>query len=508
MTFPVCRSFSNIVLTLLLAGSCGSTVTSNGGGGSGGSGGQKDGPDFFYVTDGGGGGTGGGVGSSGRDGGAYSGGVTRPCVGLECQQASCVLGDCKQQACPGGAATTVSGVVSDPAGKVPLYNVIVYVPNAALAPITTGATCDTCESPVSGSPIAATLTDAKGEFRLDNVPVGGNIPLVIQIGKWRRQITVPNVAACANTEVADRNLTRMPRNQSEGHIPKIAVTTGFADSLECLFRKIGIQDTEFTPESGTGRINLFVGKRNPAQNGASQDGTDKYMPGLNGGAAFSPATVLWNDVNALKKYDIVVLSCEGSQNTPTKNAGALQALAGYANVGGRVFASHWHNVWLERGPQPFPRVAAFTQVDGVLPNPFTATVDTSFPKGVAFADWLAHVGASPMRGQIVIKEGKHTVDDVNPMMSRRWIYSTDPKFRSVQYFSFNTPIATKPECGRVVFTDIHVSAADTSNPSVPFPSGCKPDELTPQEKALEFMLFDLSSCVQPDDKPPAPPLIP
>ncbi len=189
-----------------------------------------------------------------------------PCVNLACQQTTCRQGACLQQACPGGQKTTLRGKVFDPAGRVPLYNVLVYVPNAPLDPIASGPSCDRCDTPISGKPITSALSDTKGEFLLDNVPVGSDIPLVVQVGKWRREIRVPQTVACAETVLDDPNLVRLPRSREEGNLPKIALTTGGADNLECLLRKIGIAESEFTPETGAGRVNFFAGLPNPAPN--------------------------------------------------------------------------------------------------------------------------------------------------------------------------------------------------------------------------------------------------
>ncbi len=425
------------------------------------------------------------------------GGVPSRCGGGSTDAATCVGLECDKPKGAGGATTSISGVVRDPAGKVPLYGVQVYVPNTTPAPFVDGATCDRCADALSGSPIAYAVTDTEGRFTIEDVPAGANVPLVIQSGKWRRQITVPTVTPCVDNPIADANRTRLPRNKSEGDIPKIALTTGAADPLECLLRKIGIDDAEFTSSSGTGRVHLYAGS----------GGASRFA---GGGGNLASATTLWGSLASLKKYDVVLFACEGEQDLSTKPASARQALVDYTAIGGRVFATHWHNVWIQQGPAPWPSTATWNFAED-LANTVVAEVDQTFPKGKALADWLVRVGASSTLGELSIRAGQHTVDAVNASSAIAWITAKDVKDQlgknvpsAVQYYTFNTPIGAgaDAQCGRVVFTDIHVSSSDSTAKA--FPSGCTTTELSAQEKALEFMLFDLTSKIC-DDKAPGPP---
>lgn len=437
------------------------------------------------------------------------------CSGLSCQQTTCTLGACTQKACAAGASTTVSGTVYDPAGKVPLYNVVVYVPSAPVTPFTEGARCDRCDAAVL-NPLSSAITDTKGHFQLKDVPVGDNIPVVIQIGKWRRQITIPKVSACVDTPLADPNLTRLPRNKAEGDIPLIAIATGGFDSMECLPRRMGIDDSEFTTDTGAGRIHLYSGADFAEANGTNHPATKAFDPALNGGATLTRATSLWGSVDALKRYDIVILSCEGNPIEAEKPMSAREAMYAYASLGGRVFASHWHRIWYSHGPAPVPMVGTWS--DRTDPaDPATGTINTGFPKGQALADWLVNVGASTMPGQIQIRAPRDNVQAVNTTYATEWIRIPTsggggrPMMggggTAVEYLTFNAPLAVPADqqCGRCVFTDLHVSSTGADVMGTPFPGGCEQRDLSPQEKAVEFMLFDLSSCVRDDREPPMPP---
>jgi hypothetical protein len=407
---------------------------------------------------------------------------------------NCTRLQCQIDPCTGRSKTSISGTVFDPAGKVPLYNVVVYVPNQALADIPTGAACETCSGPFSGQPIAVGLSGPDGTFVVPDAPSGDDIPLVVQVGKWR-QIILPRVESCTDNPT-DPTETRLPRNQNEGHIPKIAIATGGSDALECLMRKIGVDESEFGTTAGPGRVHLYAGYDAPTT--------------MANGTSLPDANDLWADADLLNGYDMMLLSCEGNDNV-SRTAEQFTNVHDFADNGGRIFGSHWHHGWINPEYHPYPEVVDFSSgAHGFDPPevPITVSVDTSFPKGAAFASWLMNVGASTTHALIDVRGAEHSVDTVVEGAAQRWIYGQDPERNNsdmLQYFSFNTPVG-EPECGRMVFSDLHVSAGPgTDSGKEPFPMGCREADLTPQEKALEFMIFDLSSCVQPDTAEPEPP---
>ena len=397
-----------------------------------------------------------------------------PCQGLQCQLDK--PGECT------GAGTTISGSVFDPAGKVPLYNVLLYVPNTALGPISTGASCDRCDSPISGTPVAAALTGADGKFKIMNAPSGTNIPLVIQIGKWRRKIILPTVTKCQDNAFNDPNTVRLPRSMSDRaagdaagdvHMPQIALSTGHSDALDCLLRKIGIADSEFTPDSGTGRVHMYVG-------GAGKSGDQGSKMLASGG-----------DVRRLVRNAVPELRQDGRlrhDHAPVRGRAAREredavprqheALRRQRRA--RVRRPPALGVDPDGACRPGRRPPTGSASATTCRRPSTASVDMSFPKGAALADWLVNNGASTTRGQISLVMGQHSVAAVNAPAARRWIWvpqntNDSEKRESTQYLTFNTPVesAAANQCGRVVFTDVHVSlgAGDSSHPETPFPIG-------------------------------------
>ena len=419
--------------------------------------------------------------------------------------------------CSSGS-TTYTGTVYDPAGADPLYNVAVYIPDSPLPdPLPSGAQCG-CSGLFPQSIVTSASTDASGHFVLEGAPTGKGLPLVVQSGKWRRVYHVDIDTPCASNTAADGSL-RLPGSSSEGDLPDIAISTGGADSLECLPLRIGVDASEYVAGGDQGgHVHIYTGFAGATPAGAA-------VPSYQG---------LWDSTADLMKNDVVLLSCEG-QETANVTAASQQSLLDYASQGGRVFASHYHYVWLDQGPFDAYGLARWmTGPQIVVPDDNAAAsgdvVTTlasgqSFPEGLALQQWLANVGASAL-GRLPIWYARDNVTSLNQPTSVPWIQLDSTVTQApgkAQYFSVDTPVGSAAQCGRVVYSDLHVSGGPGSDepgvaPDYPdagvigtnrkggtVPAGCATHPLTPQEKALEFMLFDLSSCLVPIGELPVPP---
>jgi hypothetical protein len=427
--------------------------------------------------------------------------------------ASCKNLQCIQVACEAGT-TTITGTVYAPNGTLPLYNVLVYVPNAPVPAVTQGLTCDRCGGIPPGEPVAAALTDSRGVFQIKNAPAGKNIPLVMQVGKWRRQIAVPEVVACQDNKLTDPQQTRLPKNRSEGDMPHIAITTGGCDNLVCLLPKLGIDPGEYGIAGDDKRVIFYAG--NDYLDSSGNNGRGKFGANL---ARMTDASALWGNPSELMKYDMAIFSCECDEYSPDrsmaplppdKTPAAFKAVTDYLSAGGRVFGTDYQYAWYKYSTDP--KLAAALDIQGGAPvaqNP--VVLDVSFPKGKALADWRTLVEPASTYGQVVCEQVWDNITGDNAAEAQVWGSSTTdsaPTTHHPRFVTINTPagVPVEQQCGRAVHLDAHITTS-LSHPINSYPSDCGTN-LANGEQVLAFFFYDVASCIQDDKMPPiVPPIV-
>jgi hypothetical protein len=445
------------------------------------------------------------------DAAGASGNAGPPSVTTRCT----VSGQCVAQCADPTKHTTLTGTVYDPAGNNPLPGVAVYVPSTLpLADLPKGAACGVCGDLFKGTVLTSAITGADGTFTMPDPPVGPAVPVVVQAGKWRAVYSA-SISQCQDNPSAQ--MLKLPRNASatmSASLPDIAVSTGGLDSLECLLTRVGVDAAEYTSgPSGPGHIHIFQG----GVGGAGLPG-----PQSPGGSPQSYQE-LWNSAANLRNYDVVLLSCEGGE-TQAPNPVALDQ---YVRMyGGRVFASHFHYAWFTAPGSPFQSYGLGQFIAGSNDTGnINAVVDTSFAQGAALHDWLRQIHALGALGapadQLPLQQSRQNVASYNNPPVTSWIEAANPPGDSrampglSAYFSFDLRMG-ELVCGRVVYSDLHAGAAsgdygNALSTSGATTNGIVPDQcnatakLSPQEAVLEYMLFNLVSCLVPPSAAPTPP---
>ncbi len=442
------------------------------------------------------------------------------CEGLCADQAICSANDPQD-------ATTITGTVFAPNGSLPIPNAVVYVPNLDdlddLPPIEPATECVTCEDEELGNPLVGTVSDWDGSFELRHVPAETEFPLVIKIGQWRRVVTIGPLSRCENHSLTAEQ-TRLPTRQHEGtihdNIPQTAVSTGRVDAMECVFHLMGVEESEFTRHSQDGRIHLYRSNggvpdtqlANACSGRCGNQSCIDHNPGSCGTGADGDllrdnlANHLYDDQATLNSYDMVIMDCEGYDRSSYRTDAKLDRIKNYVDSGGRLFASHFAYDWLHDTDE-LQDTAIWG--GGGFGSYTRANVDVSWPGGSRFWDWLVLNNANyDNNHQIEVYDPRGYAIDIDENLADRFVYTVGAQhnvnYDSVQQYTFDTPVyaPADEQCGQVAYSAFHVANVSIGGGPA-FPSYC-PSAMSPQEKVLAYMLFNLAACVTADDEPPPP----
>lgn len=383
--------------------------------------------------------------------------------------------------CP-GEETDISGTVLAPNGKDPVPGATVFIPAQVPEVFPPLVACEVCGHLGSTNNLWQTTTGADGKFTLKQV-CPKQRPIVFQNGRFRRLIYVDVPPKTQVTLPPDK--TRLPQRnkefQKEDAIPKIAVATGDFDKMECVLRKIGLPD---------GTFDLYedaVSRKSPTPLPSFKD--------------------LVNNLQKMKTYNIIFINCTANtfESELTKTL-VRQNITDYVQSGGRLYVTDWSYDWIEQvegfspfidfepgasGTAPEPHNAAALGADGLQ---ISATI-----KDPVLSAWLANFPGAINTGSSHIE---HFLIDWVMMHklgteTKLWV---EGQVRSQQ----GDIVGTKPltvtfnfkNCGKILYTSYHTEGRESEILPEPYPNYCN-TTMSPQDRILEFLIFDIASCIKP-----------
>ncbi len=393
------------------------------------------------------------------------------CVGLQCQVAQC----------DNGGDTVLTGRLFAPNGHDPVPGAFVYVPNLGLPEFPVGVACDLCGD-IAGA-ATSTQTAYDGTFTLGKVPAGDQIPVVFQLGRFRRVVNM-TVAPCqTQSPPKDTGVdgVRLPKRDAEldgnDSVPKIALATGDWDQIECVLKRMGLEQFDLYDDRG--------GAPPPTKGTLEQ---------------------LLTDPAKLQGYNILVVNCTNNQfESVVGQAQVKKNLFDFVSKGGRLYATDWAYDIVDQIPQ-FTPYMCFQPDNGVQAmcsmqpqSPGVADSVENYDNQATIldpqlAEWLTlFPGVINNQKQVPVLFSFVVVSDVaSDTMSfptKVWVegpaksYGTKPMTVT---FDYN-------QCGRV-----HYSTYNTE------PNGVVPDNerfpncvlsFSPQERILEYLVFEIATCI-------------
>ena len=396
-----------------------------------------------------------------------------------------------------GHDTTIGGTTYAPNGMDPLPGLVVAVfPNDHVFPAQPmSVQCQTCVSGVPGA-IAFASAGANGVFSIAGagtpLNAGGMFTIAVYSGGFRRVVRNVSVPMCGNLMLTAAQTSLPGATMGDNLIPRIAVASAAAGTAA------GDVNDKFA------HVLDVIGIT-----GYTRFGPDKSM------ATRTPPMdliTLFSTPATLAQYDVVIAPCGSLGNfsvAATLAPAMVTNLRAWLGMGGRLYASDLSYEVIAQsdptminwaaGPSPHAMAdPADVGQGGTAAAPLTvmANVDDA-----GLLAWLRLIGTvAPGGTQIPVTDLKDpwaAIDSVPPanlvadshgaihesiLVSADVTWHTAPSAHHPLTVQADVADAAGNYCGRAVFSSYHVQSSTTAT-------------LSPQERVLEYLFFQLSTCI-------------